>query len=88
MVTEDQYAGIATARPVDVRPGRALDEDGLPAEAALDDSGDGFGRRRQGIDIARGRLDFDECPEVLDHRVNTHINTLVRGHAVSVLRTP
>lgn len=73
---------------MDVRPGFALNEDGLPAKAAFDDSGDSFGRCRQGVEIARWRLDFDECPEVLNHRVNTHIDGLVRRHVARVLGTP
>ena len=60
VVPDEQHPRLATATPVDVRPGRARDELGRRAEPALDQLRDRGRGALDGVDLQRRRLDLDQ----------------------------
>ena len=69
VMAEQQHLGIATARPVDVRAGRAVDEHRRGPEVTLDHRRQRLGGRLQRSEIERRGLDFDEGAQIVEHRV-------------------
>ena len=72
-VAEEQDLRLATARPVEVRPGHARDELGRRAEPALDQLRDSSCRALDGVELQRRRLDVDQGLEIAEQHGGTEL---------------